>query len=179
VGLCLAAVMIVAPVHKAHAQASASEYKLKAAYLYHFSQFVEWPESAQTGAFHVCVLGENPFGDGLLALEKRKNARQQTFEIHYPHSAEQAQHCHILYLGLGQGSALAGMLAQLRDAPVLTVSSLPAFVDRGGMIGFVIESGKVRLEINASAARQAKLKMSAKLMEVARRVLDPAEKVAP
>ena len=153
------------------AEPPAREYSLKAAFIYHLSQFIDWPAGDENRAFRICVLGADPFGDSLKALEKRSH-KNQAIEIYFPQSMLQARECHIIYLAQELRGSTASILAQLRDYGVLTVSSLPGFIDQGGMVGFVLEDGKVRLEINAGATRRAKFKLSAKLLEVARRVLD-------
>jgi hypothetical protein len=150
---------------------SGREFEIKAAFLYHLSQFVEWPPRTGERAFRVCVLGADPYGDKLKQLESRRY-RNQPMATAYPQTAMQARDCQIVYLGSDLRANVPAILKQLRGYPVLTVSSLPGFVDQGGGVGFVIEYTRVRLELNNQAARVAQLKLSARLLEVARRVVD-------
>jgi hypothetical protein len=147
------------------------EFEIKAAFLYHLSQFVEWPPRAGERAFTVCVLGADPYGDKLKQLESRRY-RNQPMATAYPQNATLARDCQIVYVGSDLRASVPAILKQLRGYPVLTVSSLPGFVDQGGGVGFVVENSRVRLELNSQAVRGAQLKLSARLLEVARRVVD-------
>jgi hypothetical protein len=147
------------------------EFEIKAAFLYHLSQFVEWPPRTGERAFTVCVLGADPYGDKLKQLESRRY-RNQPMVTAYPQNATLARDCQIVYVGSDLRASVPAILKQLRGYPVLTVSSLPGFVDQGGGVGFVVENSRVRLELNSQAARGAQLKLSARLLEVARRVVD-------
>ncbi len=149
------------------AEQTAREFDLKAALLYQFSRFISWPEEAirSQGSFNVCVMGEDPFGQRLEGLKKRK---YHEFEINisYPTSKNEASACHILYLVNPDCS----LCRELKE-PVLLVSSQQGFVDKGGEIEFVQEKGRIRFSINADSIQVKKLRASAKLFEVASRVV--------
>lgn len=148
------------------------EADVKAAYVYNFFQFVEWgrlPQPAEA-AYNVCLAGEDPVNAPLRGIGGREVAGRRIAVSSLPPSAEGAQSCHILYIGASERARLPDLLASLRGRKVLTVSSLPGFAGRGGMIGFVTEKGRVRLEINLRAARGADIWLSAKLLEIARLV---------
>lgn len=167
------------PIQSAQAQGEPTrEYEIKAAFLYHLSQFADWPSRSGEHAFSICVLGSDPFGGKLKELESRKHLNQPMVTA-YPQSATLARDCQIVYLADDQRGNVPAILNQLRGYPVLTVSSLPGFVDQGGGVGFVIENTRVRLEVNNQAARRAQIKLSAKLLEVARRVVDTPVEAAP
>ena len=154
-----------------HAQGlSADEFKLKAAFLYNFTQYVEWPSTAfasPTAPFVVCVAGSNPFGEHLKALEAR-SYKTHPITLAYPRNITEARNCHMLYadelrpftLGRDAWKALA-------DTPVLTVSSAADANEVGMGIGFVVQSGKLRWMLNLASTRQAQLKVSSKLIEIA------------
>ena len=154
------------------------EYEIKAAFIYHLSQFADWPSRSGERVFTICVLGADPFGGKLKALESRSHLNQAMVTA-YPQSATLARDCQIVYLAEDQRGNVPAILNQLRGYPVLTVSSLPGFVDQGGGVGFVIENTRVRLEVNNQAARRAQIKLSAKLLEVAKRVVDTPVEAAP
>lgn len=162
-----------APHPAAAAEALVGEYRLKAAFLYRISQFVEWPEPESESAeraFHICVLGSNPFGESLRELSTRTHGKRP-IALLFPATAREARACQMVYLESAGKKAVGELAAGLADLPVLTVGGSEQFVDQGGGVGFVVEGGKLRLEINLDALRRANLKPSAKLIEVAVRLV--------
>lgn len=158
---------------------SVNEYSIKAAYLYHFTQFAQWPVTAlppSDESFHLCILGANPFGDELTPVTQRHynghpiRIIQLNLVLHNNESKELQriiQNCQLLYITDTHANHIATVLEQSHSQPILTVSSEPGFAARGGIIGFVVIKNKVRLEINRSAALRANIKLSSKLLEVA------------
>jgi hypothetical protein len=154
---------------------AAGEYRLKAAFLYRISQFVEWPHSAlgpEGQAFAICVLGSDPFGPSLRELGTRQHGGRPIV-LQYPANARDARSCQMVYVESASKRLIDELGSTLADLPVLTVSATEGFVDQGGGIGFITEQGKLRLEINVEALRRAKLKPSVKLLEVAARLVGP------
>jgi hypothetical protein len=154
-----------------HAQGlTADEYKLKAAFLYNFTQYVEWPATAFATAsapFVVCVAGTNPFGEHLKALESR-SYKTHAIAVAFPKTIAEARNCHILYSDDLRGTSFGREpWKTLADSPLLTVSSTTEASDSGVGIGFVIQSGRLRWALNLAATRQAQLKVSSKLIEIA------------
>jgi len=161
------------------AASSATEYQVKVAYLYHFTQFVEWPATTQAvprAEFNLCVMGAAPFFKALAPLAKRTHSGHP-ITIRYLSSAREARSCHLLYIGSALAGSEAAVLELLSDVPVLTVSSQPNFVDSGGVIEFIRVGRNVRFAINRTACIHHGLSCSAKLLEVAIRVVEtrPAE----
>ncbi len=139
------------------------EYKVKAAYLFNFTKFISWPQKSGEN-FNICILGHNPFNGHLKPLENR-SAQGKPIRLYYFQSFKQALNCHILYLDSANSHQLT-----LTESPVsgaLTVSSQRAFASSGGMIGFILREGRIKLRINLSALQKKGLKISAKLLEVA------------
>jgi hypothetical protein len=151
----------------------ATEYQVKAAYLYNFTRFIEWPGT--DGAFRVCVLGSDPFGEALAPLAQRTRDGR-AIVLSYPGSAREGRACNLLYIAPSEAAREAAILAALVDAPVLTISSLPGFVERGGTIGFIQDGNHVRFAINRAACKRHGLACSAKLLEAAVRVVDKDER---
>lgn len=145
------------------------ETKVKAAYLYHLIKFVEWP-SPSGEAFRVCVHGSETIG-GMLGELSNRQVRDRPLKIEI--EGDPAR-CQLLYIGRGDKD-LPDLLARTRRLPILTVSDADEFARRGGIVGFYSEAGKIRLEINPEAARAANLRISAKLMELARTVTTARE----
>lgn len=146
------------------------EYQVKAAYLYNFSRFVEWPaqiEAIKNTPFEICVLGKDPFGpvlDSILSGEAIGGSSLVAKRISKP---EEALACRVVFVGTSEESHLKDIVTVLDKASVLTVSDIPKFSERGGMIGFVLDGDKVRFEVNVSNAMDAGLTVSSDLLKVA------------
>jgi hypothetical protein len=147
---------------------AATEYQVKAAYLYNFGRFVEWPADAASGdSFAICVLGRDPFGrildatlTGLAIDGKAVVARR----IGKP---QDASGCRIVFISVSEALQLPQTLAAFEKRSVLTVSDIPEFAQRGGAIQFVLDGKKVRFEINLAIAQNAGLVLSSDLLKVA------------
>ena len=146
------------------------EYQIKAAFLYNFANFVQWPAQSFADAdspIVIGVFGTSPFGT---VLEKAVSGRKinghriVTMVVQTPAAARQA---HLLFVGATEDSKLDELKAALSGAPVLTVGESPAFAQQGGMITFVLKSDKLRFEINVETAQKAGLKISAQLQKLA------------
>lgn len=143
------------------------EYKVKAAYLYNFARFVDWPATGpgSDGPIRLCILGEDPFGEALEAIEGR-SAQGRSMAVRRLAEVDGTERCHILYLGPSEAERADRVLEHLRGRSVLTVGDFEGFAQAGGMIGFVIRADTVRLQVNPSAVRSSGLRISAKLLEV-------------
>lgn len=145
-----------------------TQYQVEAVYLYQFGKFVQWPaSSAPSDNFQICVIGRDPFGpilDSTIAREKIGNSPIEAARIA---DVDGAKRCRILYLSLSEEPRVESMLHELANAPILTVSDLPDFVARGGMIQFTVQDNRVRFDINVAAAKKAGLTISSELLKVA------------
>ena len=149
----------------------APEYQVKAAFLYNFAKFVEWPSPAFPGPstpFRICVLGHDPFGDALTNIVQGKSISGHSILSMQVQSAAEARSCHIIFLSPSDPGTLRQHLDRLHDFPVLTVGESADFLPLGGMINFVLEEERVRFEINLASAERHHLKLSSKLLAVAR-----------
>lgn len=147
--------------------ASGREDAVKAAYIYNFAKFTEWPAAAGAAASLVaCALGEDPLAHALSALTG-KRIGERRLEVRQVRDPESAEGCHILYLARPEAEHLAEVLAALDHRPVLTVGDTPGFAERGGMIGLVVLDRRVRFHINAAAVEGAGLNISSKLLKLA------------
>ena len=151
-------------------QPKPNEYQVKATYLYNFGRFVKWPETTPAGkgdSFSVCVLGQDPFGpvlDSTLAGEALDGKPVVLRRLSKPQDAGE---CRILFISTTEEKHLKEILTALDESGVLTVSDMPGFTKRGGMIQFVLEGDRVRFEINLASAESAKLVLSSELLKVA------------
>ena len=151
-----------------------TEYQVKAAFLYHFAQFVEWPPEAFKDAdspITYCTIGEDPFQGALDASLNGKALGPRRFRVQHLKPPAGLDGCHVLFIGNGEKGSIPGRLASVQEKPVLTVGESEHFADDGGVIGFCLEGNKVRFEINLSAAEHANLKVSARLLTLARKVI--------
>jgi hypothetical protein len=146
------------------------EYPVKAAFLYHFVEFVEWPASTPLppGRVTIGVLGEDPFGPVLDRAILEKMAAGRTLSVRRFATLDDLEPVEILFISTSEMARLPGILARLKGRSVLTVGEADRFAQRGGMIGFFLEDHRVRLEVNRAAVERAGLRVSSKLLAVAR-----------
>ncbi len=149
----------------------ASEYDVKAAFLYNFTKFVEWPPSAfpSDSSMQLCVLGQDPFGKSLMAFGGEAVAGRR-LQLVRAREIQKPEGCQILFISRSERHRMPEVLRELQDTPVLTVADTDGFLDRGGIINFTLEGSKVRFEINQQAAERAGIKISSKLLRLATHV---------
>jgi hypothetical protein len=155
---------------------SAREYLVKAAFLYNFAKFVEWPPAAfvsDTSPLTLCILGDDPFGKAIDTIEGKAVGRRR-LAVHRTHTLARIDNCHILFVARSERARVDTILIKAGQKGVLTVSDLEGFADSGGMIGLIREGDKVRFEINLEAARQAGLVLSSKLLNLAK-IVEPKD----
>jgi len=164
----LVCALIVVPSLRAQGP-KPTDYDVKAVYLYNFGRFVEWPASVATksDSFNVCVLGQDPFGPALDSTLAGETIGGKSVAAKRISSPQEAVGCQILFLSAAEDSRLITIMEALDKGAVLTVSDIPQFSKRGGMIEFVREGKKVRFEVNLTAVQRAGLTLSSELLKVA------------
>ncbi len=153
--------------------ASAGEYQVKA-FLYNFAKFVEWPPNSfrdPAAPLQICVLGQDPFGDELRNITNAKTVNGRKFEVRQVADLQLAKTCHIVFIASSEKAQFKQILEGLRGTCALTVSDTQGFVEQGGMINFVLENDRVQFEVSRKAVEQAGLKISSKLLSVAKLVI--------
>lgn len=176
---CLLLALAMIPGIAAAQEESAGEYELKAAMLFNLTRFVEWPPSAfadPQASIVLCILGRDPFGSSLTSLVSKQTGNGRPVQIRHPQNDKDVRGCHVLYISSSERKTTAQIFLTLKGAGVLTVGEMTQFAARGGMIQFSLEEQHVRFDINLSAAERANLKISAKLLSLARIVSDDARK---
>jgi hypothetical protein len=151
-----------------------SEYQVKAAFLFHFAQFVEWPEETLKDAsspLTYCTIGEDPFHGSLDAALNGKTIGARSFRVLHFKQPQEVQGCQVLFVGTAERKFLPSILASVKGNSVLTVGESEHFVQEGGMIGFCLEENKIRFEINLEAAQKANLRISSRLLALAKSVI--------
>jgi len=156
------------------AQSQAAEYSVKAAFLFNFAKFIDWPPEnfkASSDPMIYCLAGEDPFGDLLDQALAGKTIGGHPVRLLRPKKPEDADVCNIVFLASKQEKLSARYLERLKDHSVLTVGEADDFLKQGGIIRFVLDDNKVRFEVNLTAAEHAKLKVSSRLLALARSVV--------
>jgi hypothetical protein len=152
-----------------------AEYPLKVAFLYNFAKFVEWPSDSfrsPAAPFAICVVGRDPFSPDIENELRARPVGGHPVEFLSLKQADGLNSCHIVFIPVTQKSQAAGIVRGLKGSTVLTVGEFEGFAVKGGMINFTIEGGNVRFEINRLAADRAGLKISSKLLSLAKVVTE-------
>ena len=147
-----------------------SEQEIKAAWLFNFARFVEWPTNSfatQTAPIVVGVVGKDPFGKELEKALVGRTIRGRPVLLKRGLAESDLANCHLLFISPSERRRLRDLPEKLRGAPVLTVGETDEFLDQGGIINFVIKENAVRFEINVRPAQRAGLKLDANLLKVA------------
>ncbi len=169
--LAVAAGFASAPQMRAQS-ALQREYEIKAAYLYNFINYIDWPADALSSGgstLTIGIVGESPFGPALDPL-KGKQIKGRTLAVKQLASAKDLEQCQIMFICPSEKARLSEILGQLKDARILTISEIDGFAERGGIINFISERNKVRFEINTDAARRTGLTISSELLKLAKLV---------
>jgi len=182
--LVLVCLMWTSPfLRLAHGEKSrVSEYDLKAVYLYNFLHFVHWPDKKKTGYFEpkvISVVGISPLENSLKKLQsKLQKTGKKDLYINYLgpyHKGMDLSRCHLLFISASEKDNFAKIIADLKNSPVLTVADVDGFLTAGGMITLVTRKNRISWEINRTPVRLARLRLSAKLLDIAFRVVDISE----
>jgi hypothetical protein len=144
------------------------EYQLKAAFLYHFTKFIQWPPERfadEKSPIVIAVLGNNPLGDELDKLVKGRTVNGRAIDVRFIASAAELPAAHIVFVCAGEESRLNATI--FGEPGVLTVGESSDFAARGGIIAFTLIDEKVRFEINQASSEKAGLKLSGQLLKLA------------
>ena len=151
------------------ASAQSREYQIKAAFLYNFAQFIDWPSAAfaNTNApFNIGILGDDPF-DGSLdqTIQDETIGGHRIVAVRSQH-IEDLKNCQMIFVCKSEKKHVGEILTELDSKPILTVSEIDGFAQRGGGINFFLAGTKVRFEINPGAAQSDGLKISSQLLSL-------------
>jgi hypothetical protein len=154
------------------------EYQAKANYLAKFPMFVEWPESALPPGqdpFLLCVFGEYPFGISLAETTRGATIHQRRIEARWIHKEADLHACQILFVSRSEQKRYRRVLDVVSGQMVLTVGETPEFLDAGGIVCFSMQQGTLQFEVDLDGANKARLKISSRLLALARRVVTRTE----
>ncbi|HEY3221672.1 MAG TPA: YfiR family protein [Gemmatimonadales bacterium] len=156
----------------------ASEYQVKAVFLFNFVQFVDWPSPAVSDSQRpppllIGILGTDPFGPFLEEAVRGERLGARPIQLRRYRAIADIGECNVLFISRSENERVPEILSVLKNRPVLTVSDGDAFADHGGMIQFVTDKNRIRLRINLEAAQAANVTISSKLLRVAEIVRPP------
>lgn len=187
--LVLVCLMWTSPFSRAvHGEQSrVSEYDLKAVYLYNFLHFVHWPKKQNNfdslEPKVIAIIGNSPIENSLKKLTtKLQKTGKKNIYINYLGPYQKGMdlsRCHLLFISASEKKNLTRILADLNGSPVLTVADVDGFLTAGGMIALVTRKNRISWEINRTPVRLAGLRLSAKLLDIAFRVVDIPEQAVP
>ncbi len=153
-------------------QQSPLEYPVKAAFLYNLVKFVEWPAADGNGPIVLGILGRDAFGAIVEQVFRGKDLDGRALHIRYVVRPEELKSCQVIFISETEKERLPEILGALRDAHTLTVSEIERFAERGGMVHLTMENKKVHFEVNVDTVSRARLKISARLLQLASVVHD-------
>jgi YfiR/HmsC-like len=157
--------------------AGVAEHEVKLALTYKLAKFVTWPAQREaTSTFVLCVLGQHPFETALDGLSELK-IKERAIAVRQIAASEQAGACDLLFIAESESDHLPDVLTKLADKPVLTISDMPRFAKRGGIVELQSRDNHIGFEINVPAYRRAGLVISSQLLQLATLLDDPQERV--
>ncbi|HXT10993.1 MAG TPA: YfiR family protein [Candidatus Angelobacter sp.] len=161
---------LAGPVAARAESALQREYEIKAAYLYNFINYIDWPEDAfpaPGGTITIGIVGQSPF-DAALEVLNGKQIKGRTVALKQITDTKELDQCQIVFINSSEKARLPELLEKLKDSRALTVSEIDGFAQQGGIINFISEHNKVRFEINPDAARRLGLNISSELLKLAK-----------
>jgi len=168
------------------------EYKIKAAFLYHFLKFVDWPKErtvTDDESIVIGIIGKNPFGGAFESVKNKKVKGKDTIikyfrgfnelkkieeenSSEYENIVEELRKCHLVFICSSEEDSLADIIKLVKNHNILTVGETPGVLEVNGIINFLIEENKVRFEINLNTARESKLVIRSQLLRLAKNIIE-------
>ena len=192
--IVLVPVLLVAPcvAQGGDDNATEREYQIKAAFIYNFIKFVDWPKEEVAESNEpviIGIIGKDPFGDAFAPVkDKEDKGRKVLIKRFKPieelkksgekdkslleREIESLRKCHLLFICSSEEKSINEIINSVKDHSVLTIGDMQGFLESGGIINFIIEEKKVGFEINVDAAKGAKLKIRSQLLRLAKRIVE-------
>jgi hypothetical protein len=167
------------PVNAVSVNEENLEYPLKLAFLYNFTKFVEWPSDSfhdQGASLAICVIGNDPFSPDLEAELRTRTVGSHPVEIKTLRSNDPLNVCHMVFVPVTEKSQAARIVSGLKGSSTLTVGEIEGFAVQGGIINLTVEENKLHFEVNPLAAERAGLKISSKLLSMAKIVKEQVDR---
>jgi hypothetical protein len=169
--VCLRGVCIEAIGANKAADPAVTEYQVKALYLYYFAKFVDWPQNTfedKTSPIIIGIIGDDAFGNLVEAIAKNKTAQEHPIAIRRLKWSSDLRSCHMLFISTFERKRLAQISAILHSRPILTITEMEDSLQDKGIMNLIIEGGKVQFEVDIAAAERAQLRISSKLLRMAK-----------
>jgi hypothetical protein len=171
--LCVATVVLAATLvaepglaRRSDAQA-VSDVAVKAALLFNFAKFAEWPALLSSASINFCIVGDEGVATALVDVVRGHTINGRRLEVWRPHDATAWKTCHLLYVADADSRRLAARLAEIRAVPILTVSDANGFAGTGGIVELYVDGARMRFAINVDAAERSGLRLSSRLLGLA------------
>lgn len=166
-------IIILFPSTTVYALSAAEEYEIKAAFLYNLGSFLYFPSTTLSTRdinqpFYICILGTDPFKENIDVIAQDQTVNNHPVQIERLQKAQQATHCHVLFISTSEEYQIKSILQTLDKHPILTVSDMRNFLEQGGMLKFYNEDDTVRLALDSERIAAVSLKPSAHLLRVAK-----------
>jgi hypothetical protein len=190
----LGLVLSAAPIHARAQDASATladaatsaatvaqpsrEYLLKTAFVFNFARYTTWPPPSPDGPFNLCILGEDDFGTAAQYLDGQ-HLQARNVDVRFRKVDDDLGGCQLVYVTQPLAGQLDSLLPRLHAERMLTVSDIPDFAARGGILGLKIVDNRIRFEANPLAAKRAGLRLSAQLLRLAVVIAEHVPKGSP
>jgi hypothetical protein len=177
-GAVLAVLLLCTSTDRAQ---NVTESSLKAAFIYHFARFTEWPQDVPPPAatFNACVLGDSRLRDALERTVKDRKLSDHGITVSQVQLDGKLGACHLLYVSGVTLKQVEAIVAALRGAPVLTISEVDDFAQHGGIVQMFVENGRLRFDFNLEAAKRSRLQLSSKLLLLGAHVGDEPKTAGP
>jgi YfiR/HmsC-like len=167
-GLALVGMVALTLTRETLAQPAApTQYEVQAVYLFDFAKFVRWPAGSRHETISICVAGQQVFADTLTRIVAGERIDSHTLSVQLVQQPQDEAACDILFIGSAAEARLDGLLAATNGKSVLTVSDVPGFLDRGGMIQFLIVGNRVRFSVDLRPVGRSGISLSSELLKVA------------
>ncbi|MEZ5672020.1 MAG: YfiR family protein [Thiotrichaceae bacterium] len=146
---------------------NSNEYQIKSAFLYNLARMVEWPNESSNAPLVMCFMGEDVFGNTTDGIAN-KTIRNRPLTFRKKIALRDADICHILYISPSERSNVAGIAKALGNRAILTVGDMDDFTDHGGMVNLIQDNERINIEVNLKRAERAGLKISSRLLTLAK-----------
>ncbi len=171
IGLLLCGALLFQPSHAVAQNEDDAECRVKLAFLYNFEQFTQWPPQAfhdPSAPLTICVAGQDPFGSEMEQGLQGRKVSSHPIQIRKLKRDDDPRTCHMIFVRASEKRIVGQIVAGLKGSSTLTVGESKGFADLGGVINLTLEENKLRFEINLAAATQTRLKISSKLLALAK-----------
>lgn len=166
--IALAAMLLAAPATARGQVPVASDVTVKAALLYNFAKFTEWPALPAGGPINLCVTGDEQIAAALVGIVRGHQIAGHALAVVRPHNSTSWRGCHVLFIASGDAQLWANAMTAIKTLPILTVSDRKAFLEWGGVIELYPESGRMRFAIGLDAVERSGLRLSSRLLALAK-----------